>query len=325
VDKLEELFMSEIFEDKTENGKVRPWRERKIENVRYAEYLSILEFKRAHDIKNCGETLRFRKIGNHLKLYQTWFCHKRLCPLCNWRRSMKNSSQLKQIIAETVAREPKGRFLFLTLTVKNVNTSEELKTSLRQLTKAFGKLSRYKQVAKNLLGYLRSTEITVNEQDMSYNQHLHVLLFVKSSYFKNSNNYLAQAEWAKLWQKALKVDYEPVVHVQAVKANKRKGTDSLQASAEETAKYEVKSADYMTADDERNLVVIKNLEYALAGTRQISYGGLLKQIKQDLKLEDVENGDLVHVGDEDYTKEQMEAAEEVVAKWDFNKQNYFIW
>lgn len=317
--------MSEVFKDVTENGKVRPWRERKIENVRYAEYLSILEFKRAHDIKNCGETLRFRKIGNHLKLYQTWFCHKRLCPLCNWRKSMKNSSQLKQIIAETVAREPKGRFLFLTLTVKNVNTSEELKTSLRQLTKAFGKLSRYKQVAKNLLGYLRSTEITVNEQDMSYNQHLHVLLFVKSSYFKNSNNYLAQAEWAKLWQKALKVDYEPVVHVQAVKANKRKGTDSLQASAEETAKYEVKSADYMTADDERNLVVIKNLEYALAGTRQISYGGLLKQIKQDLKLEDVENGDLVHVGDEDYTKDQMEAAEEVVAKWDFNKQNYFIW
>lgn len=317
--------MSKVFEDKTENGKVRPWRERKIENVRYAEYLSILEFKRAHDIKNCGETLRFRKIGNHLKLYQTWFCHKRLCPLCNWRKSMKNSSQLKQIIAETVAREPKGRFLFLTLTVKNVNTSEELKTSLRQLTKAFGKLSRYKQVAKNLLGYLRSTEITVNEQDMSYNQHLHVLLFVKSSYFKNSNNYLAQAEWAKLWQKALKVDYEPVVHVQAVKANKRKGTDSLQASAEETAKYEVKSADYMTADDEQNLSVIKDLEYALAGTRQISYGGLLKQVKQDLQLEDVENGNLIHVGDEDYTKEELESAGKIVAKWDFNKQNYFVW
>ncbi|MEQ6219692.1 relaxase/mobilization nuclease domain-containing protein [Levilactobacillus brevis] len=25
------------------------------------------------------------------------------------------------------------------------------------------------------------------------------------------------------------------------------------------------------------------------------------------------------------TQEQMEAAEEVVAKWDFKKQNYFIW
>src|SRR5699024_351064 len=73
VVKRKELFMSEIFEDKTENGKVRPWRERKIENVRYAEYLAILEFKRAHDVRGCGEVLRFRKIGEHLKLYQTWF------------------------------------------------------------------------------------------------------------------------------------------------------------------------------------------------------------------------------------------------------------
>jgi plasmid rolling circle replication initiator protein Rep len=318
--------MSQIFEDKTQNGRVRPWKERKIENVRYAEYLSILEFKRAHDVRGCGEVLRFRKIGEHLKLYQTWFCKKRLCPLCNWRKSMKNSSQLKQIIAETVAREPKGRFLFLTLTVKNVYSAEELRVSLRALTKAFGKLTRYKKVAKNLLGYLRSTEITVNGKDSSYNQHLHVLLLVKSSYFTgNSINYIKQEEWTKLWQKALKVDYEPVVHVQAVKTNQRKGTDSLQASAEETAKYEVKSADYMTADDERNLAVIKDLEFALAGTRQISYGGLLKQIKQDLKLEDVENGDLIHVGDEEYSKEEMEAAEEIVAKWDFNRQNYFVW
>ena len=142
--------MSEIFQDKTKNGKVRPWRERKIENVRYAEYLSILEFKRAHDIRGCGETLRFRKINNQLKLYQTWFCQKRLCPLCNWRKSMKNSSQLKQIIAEAVSRQPKGRFLFLTLTVKNAYGAEELRSSLRVLTKAFNKLTRYKKVTKKI-------------------------------------------------------------------------------------------------------------------------------------------------------------------------------
>ena len=33
--------MSEVFKDVTENGKVRPWRERKIENVRYAEYFRV--------------------------------------------------------------------------------------------------------------------------------------------------------------------------------------------------------------------------------------------------------------------------------------------
>lgn len=83
--------------------------------------------------------------------------------------------------------------------------------------------------------------------------------------------------------------------------------------------------DYLTVDDEQNLAVIKDLEFALAGTRQISYGGLFKQTKQDLKLEDAENGDLIHVGDEEYSKEQMEVAEEVVVKWDFKKQNYFMW
>ncbi|MEQ6219820.1 protein rep [Levilactobacillus brevis] len=37
---------------------------------------------------------------------------------------------------------------------------------------------------------------------------LHVLLFVRSSYFKSSDSYINQEEWTRLWQKALKVDYE---------------------------------------------------------------------------------------------------------------------
>lgn len=317
--------MAEVFKDMTQNGKIRPWREKKIENVRYAEYLSILAFKQAHDVQGCGEVLRFRKIDGHLKLYQTWFCKKRLCPLCSWRKSMKNSNQLQQIIAESIARNSKGRFLFLTLTERNATDAKELKSRLHSLTKAFHALVNYKKVAKNLLGFLRSTEVTVNEQDGSYHQHLHVLLFVKSSYFRSKDDYITQVEWTKLWQRALKVKYEPVVHVQTIKANKRKGKGSVQDSVQETAKYEVKSADYMTADDKRNLKVIDDLEYALAGTRQISYGGILKKVKQDLKLDDAENGDLINVDNEKVSKEEMEKAEEIVAKWDFNKQNYFVW
>ncbi|MEQ6219810.1 protein rep [Levilactobacillus brevis] len=33
---------------------------------------------------------------------------------------------------------------------------------------------------------------------------LHVLLFVRSSYFKSSDSYINQEEWTRLWQKALK-------------------------------------------------------------------------------------------------------------------------
>ncbi|MEQ6219780.1 protein rep [Levilactobacillus brevis] len=54
-----------------------------------------------------------------------------------------------------------------------------------------------------------------------------------------------QEEWTRLWQKALKVDYEQWCMCKSLRQINEKGTDSLQASAEETAKYEVKSADYM--------------------------------------------------------------------------------
>ncbi|MEQ6219754.1 protein rep [Levilactobacillus brevis] len=37
-----------------------------------------------------------------------------------------------------------------------------------------------------------------------YNQHLHVLLFVRSSYFKSSDSYINQEEWTRLWQKGVK-------------------------------------------------------------------------------------------------------------------------
>ncbi|GED95957.1 protein rep [Lentilactobacillus diolivorans] len=313
-----------VLQDKDNYGNQRPWRQKKLENLRYAEYLSILLYKKAHKVQGCADVLRFRKLlDGSTKLYQTWFCKSRLCPLCNWRRSMKNSGQLKKIVAEAYKQQPTGRFIFLTLTERNAVDGEDLKQRLKALTQAFFKLVHYKKVVKNLLGFVRSTEITTNDNG-TYHQHLHVLLFVKSSYFTgNGNNYLSQADWTDLWQKALRSSYKPIVNVEAVRANKSKGKSSLLASAQETAKYQVKSADYMTDDDNRNQQVIDDLEQALAGTRQIGYGGLLKRIKRQLKLDDADNGDLVNVDGEELP--EPTEAELIVAKWDQQRKNYLIW
>ena len=112
--------------------------------------------------------------------------------------------------------QPKGRFIFLTLTVKNVEGSA-LNDTLTQLTKSFDRLFKRKKVQKNLIGYLRSIEVTYNEERKDYHPHIHVLLFMKSTYFKNADNYLTQEEWAELWAKSLKVHYVPMVDVRAVK------------------------------------------------------------------------------------------------------------
>lgn len=309
-----------ILKDVSRNGKERPWRERKLENLQYAEYLRILNFKKANRVKECGEVLRFvADDEGRLRLYQTWFCKSRLCPLCNWRRSMGQSNQLMQVLDEAHKQRKTGRFLFLTLTVENAS-GENLKQEVRKMGRAISKLFQYKKPAKNLLGYVRSTEITINKNG-TYHQHMHVLLFVKPTYFKDSANYINQAEWSKLWQRAMKLDYQPIVNVEAVRSNKAKGKNSLIASAQETAKYQVKSKDILTNDQERDLQVVEDLEQGLAGSRQISYGGLFKEIRKQLQLEDVD-AHLINVDDDKVKIDEV--VREVVAKWDYQRKNYFV-
>ena len=68
--------------------------------------------------------------------------------------------------------------------------------------------------------------------------------------------------------------------------------------------------------------MIDDLKQALAGSRQISYGGLLKEIRKQLQLEDVENGDLINTDSDDQETDQV--VREIVAKWDYQRKNYFI-
>ena len=252
---------SRVLVDKTKSGKERPWRSKKLSSINYYELLHVLEFKKAERVKECGTVLEFKadEDTGHLKLFKTWFCKSRLCSLCNWRRAMKHSSQTKKIIEEVVKQKPKARWLFLTLTVKNVYDGEELDKSLRAIAQGFNRLVKYKKVAQNLIGFMRATEVTVNKIDNSYNQHLHVLICVEPSYFNSTKNYITQKQWTALWKRAMKLDYDPVVDVRAIKPKNKRKTD-IQSAIDETAKYPVKDTDYMTDDKDRNLQIVKDLE-----------------------------------------------------------------
>lgn len=103
-----------------------------------------------------------------------------------------------------------------------------------------------------------------------------MLLCVENSYFKNKDNYISQAEWVKLWQKALKVNYKPVANIKAIKPNK-KGDSDIQAAIKETSKYSVKSSDYLTGNKEKDTEIVSDLEQGLYRKRMLSYGGLLKK------------------------------------------------
>ena len=51
------------------------------------------------------------------------------------------------------------------------------------------------KVEKNLIGFMRTTEVTVNKKDGSYNQHMHVLFCVNNDYFRSKDNYITQKEF----------------------------------------------------------------------------------------------------------------------------------
>ncbi len=236
---------------------------------------------------------------------------------------MKNSYQAQRVIEEVVKEKPKARWLFLTLSTKNAIDGETLEQSLNHLTKSFHRLTKYKKVSKNLIGFMRSTEVTVNKSDGSYNQHMHVLLCVESKYFRGSENYISQNDWVDLWQKALQVNYRPVANIKAIKLN-QKGDKDIQAAIKETSKYSVKSSDFLTDDDERNQEIVNDLEKGLYRKRMLSYGGLFKQKHKILNLDDAEDGNLINTSDEDKTTDEEEKAHSITAIWNFEKQNYYL-
>lgn len=313
---------SSVLVDKTKSGKVRPWKEKKLSNISYWELLYILELKKAERVKECALVLEYKqhRETGETKLYKVWFCKSRLCPICNWRRAMKHGIQSQKVISEVIRRKPAVRWLFLTLTVKNVYDGKELSKSLSDMSKGFRKMIGYKKVKQNLVGFMRATEVTVNQIDNSYNQHIHVLLCVENTYFKNSQNYINQKEWIQFWKKAMQLDYEPNVNVKAIKPKNENKSD-IKSAIDETAKYPVKDTDFMTENHEQNLKRLADLEKGLYKKRLLSYGGLLKEIHKELNLDDTEDGDLVHTDDEEKSDEDGYS---IFAIWNWERENYFI-
>lgn len=315
---MKEYFQGDEFKDISKNGKDRKWKERKRKNVKLANIFDKLNYPDnfVSNIQSCAEHLSFKRASDgSLRLFQMYTCKNKQCAICSWRRSMKYQVQISKIVEEAMIRKPKGRFLFLTLTVENVS-GERLNSELSRLSEAFNRLMKYKKVSKNMLGFLRATEVTRNELKDTYHPHIHVLLFVSPTYFKNKDNYISQDEWTNLWKKSAKLDYRPIVDVRAIKPKNEKTSD-IRSAILETAKYPVKPME-LTVESAK---VVDELQKGLYRKRQIAFGGLFKQIKKELELDDIENGDLINLGDEE---SPISDGEVISVLWNHERQNYYV-
>ena len=98
-------------------------------------------------------------------MHKADFCRHRLCPVCNWRKSLKLFSQMKEVSARLLQDFPGARYLFLTLTVKNCSGAELAQTidkmnfGFKLLANAGKTNASAKAVKANLLGYAKAMEI----------------------------------------------------------------------------------------------------------------------------------------------------------------------
>lgn len=280
--------------------------------------------------------------GHEKRLTFANFCRVRLCPMCAWRRSLLIAHQIKAVAHEAVKRQSM-RWLFLTLTIRNCSgddlsdTISHLMKSWQRLSqrKAFSDVVvgwfRSLEITRNLLddtyhphyhvllgvkpSYFRKGYLKTEEWVSLWRECLQVDYdpICDVRIVRNKRN--IEREMKILEQKGIFLSPDGLL----VEAN-------LAGSAvAELSKYATKSEDYIVYNrykqkqvrDKVKLVpvvsagvnwdktveVVATLEIALLRRRLLAYGGLLKEVWNELqaqgKVQDVEddNVDLVHVDD----------------------------
>lgn len=310
-------------------GKEKPWKRHKLESQQISETLiRIGRFNQADKMLDCAGYLDFRACpsGHERVLKRANFCRGRFCPTCSWRRALKVFGQVLDI-ASLASQQYKIRWLFLTVTVRNV-PGKDLSETIDQMMQGFNRLNQRAFFKKYCYGWFRAMEVTRqnalfdrkgndNEWYGTYHPHYHVLLAMKPSYFKDG--YLKQSEWAELWADSVRVDYQPIVDIRRVtnKADKErekrilleKGvsreydgtlTDLPATAVAEVSKYTLKSKELLydydpisgvavELDEDQKADIMFDLFPALNHRRLYAFGGLLKRLHRELHLQDVES------------------------------------
>ena len=287
-------------------------------------------------VRDCATFLTFATFeGDRRKLATANFCKIRLCPMCIGRQARKNARKLSQVMDRVEADHPGVKFLFLTLTMENMDGAH-LRTGLDQLIKGWYRLMDQRQIARSIRGWFRAIEITRGDgrrkADKGYHPHIHAILAVDADYFsresRQSGKYLHQADLIQRWKKALRVDYDPWVDISTTKVRRRsKGVErATLAAAKEAAKYGVKDSEYIDArlSEDKAVEIVRDYTQALRRRRMMAFGGWLKTAAQALNVDNLDDDDdLVHIDEDDQVRPDVQVLLESYY-WHFGAGDYIL-
>lgn len=301
---------AELLDDSSSTGKKRPWKRHKVTSRTIAASLRRISnakkgkrpelSRRALRMMRCADYLVFGDVVNPetgevtRKLRAADFCRDRLCPMCQWRKSIVTFHQLTEIMDKVALEHPDAVPLFLTLTVRNCKP-EELADTIALLLKGWSRMMNKagrRKPWRVALGWFRALEITYNAETGEWHPHIHSIVLVPPEYFDNPDMYIDHDSWVAEWRWALRADYDPSVEIHTVKGERAH-------AVAEVSKYAVKPGEWVddadkAGTDER----VELLARVLKGCRLVAFGGVMKEARAALKQEDAETADLVQTGED---------------------------
>ena len=272
-------------------------------------------YRRAYRMRGCAQQLigvRCMECGN-IMVTETRYCRDRLCPVCNWRLSIKRYGQMTQLMSALYNAYPEVSYSLITLTVRNV-APELLDEALQAMQRAWCGVRQQRWARTELIGWARSIEVTYNPQSNTLHPHYHIIAMThkKSSADRVIDTWMEQAR-----KQDLVVSYA-AQHCDNIIENHTEGA-SLAGAICEVYKYMVKSSDEL----DMPLGTFRAFADGIAGHRLISMGGKIKEYAKLLALEDMEeNTEEEHKEIEMCGRCKSQALDEIVMEWSVAANTY---
>lgn len=265
---------------------------RKTKNISKAialKYQSVDRNHKAEDVKNCGSFLMFKEhkdIDRTTFLHRANFCKHPVCPLCAWRKSLRDFGILDTAIKLIKKDFHRVNIYHLVLAVPNV--SKITKSDLSELKR------KAVYFIKNYIGtenYYTSLEITYSA-DTGFHPHLHCLL-ATDDFIKVSEDYVYNMAmlWKKVYDKSDSKYRSYTFYVTGLKGEK---------GLHEMTKYILK---VQKLDELEACILHTDFIFEMKGVRKNSSGGLFKEylpkakklIKQDFEQTKFKMADIDYI------------------------------
>lgn len=250
-------------------------------------------------LRDCASVVQLNEDG---KIVGANFCKNRYCPICQWRKSRK-AFAISYDVQKTVEKTDSLQFLFLTLTLKN---TKDLTAGIDHILQSFKRLQDTKRFRKIVRGFIRTLEITYNNNSNEWHPHIHAILAVDCNYFTDLELYTDYEEWRKLWKTVAHVDYLPQCYIKKISEKEREN------AVAEISKYMVKPLDLeLSKETER---IYTSLLKSTSGRRLTSMGGVYRETTKRVQKE--------YDKQSDKEMEELMKASSVLYTFKFSRYNY---